>query len=311
MIGKDKINSLESDLKKLIDCKALEVFDKGAYLYIPFMMNDAVECYYRFDDIKVHGKWDNKSKEELSFELVENEGKNGIILRQGSNVFTLWYGKVTKEKHLYQYHRIGHFWVKGHEKWRRLVYIVGTMYEKYSFMGEEACDIEELELIPLVGFAPFRYWTPLKESLDGWYPNTFEGIVTMRHIAETVNDKSFLRKLDMYEKLFMEGKANERVVRKMARELTKSRHESIYNYINSKIDEASSQYGERVYDEKTEERITVAREQVTSSFLMKGYKGNYPILYKNNHKIVFYEEHPFIMSEFEYEDFDFKIHALF
>ena len=45
MIGKEKINSLESDLKKLIDCKALEVFDKGAYLYIPFMMNDAVECY--------------------------------------------------------------------------------------------------------------------------------------------------------------------------------------------------------------------------------------------------------------------------
>ena len=75
MIGKEKINSLESDLKKLIDCKALEVFDKGAYLYIPFMMNDAVECYYRFDDIKVHGKWDNKSKEEISFELVENEGK--------------------------------------------------------------------------------------------------------------------------------------------------------------------------------------------------------------------------------------------
>lgn len=306
-----KEGCLESDLKRLIDYRALEIFDKGDHLYIPYMMNDAVECYYRFDDISTHGKWDNKLKCEMSFSLTENDGKKGLILRQGNNVFSLWYGSVKKEKHLYQYHRIGHFWVKGHEKWRRLVYIVGTMHEKYNFIGKDACDAEELELIPLVGFAPFRYWTPLKESLDGWYPNTFEGIVTMRHIAQAADDKSFLKKLEGYEKAFREGKANARVVRRMAKELTKPKHEAIYDYINYKIDEASSQYGARVYDDVTEEKIIAAREQVTNSFLMKGYKGNYPILEKNNHRIIFYEEHPFIMSEFEYEDFDFKIHALF
>lgn len=308
---KKKENCLENDLEKLIDYSALEIFDKGDHLYIPFMMNDAVECYYRFDGITTHGKWDNKSKAEVDFQLVDGEQKNGIIFYQGDNVFTLWYTAVTKERHLYQYHRIGHFWVKGHEKWRRLVYIVGTMHEKYSFIGKEACDEEELELIPLVGFAPFRYWTPLKESLDGWYPNTLEGIVAMRHVAHKVGDKSFLKKMDKYEKLFITGKASPRIVRKMAHELIRGRHEAIYNYINSRIDVASEKYGERIYDETTQERMEVARERVTSCFLMKGYKGDYPVLYKKNHKIVFYEEHPFIMSEFEYEDFDFKIHALF
>lgn len=304
-------NVFESDLLRLTEYNAIEVFDKGDHLFIPYMMNDAVECYFRFNDISTQGSWDNKAKDEMSCSMTEHDGRKGLILRQGKNIFTIWYGSVRKETHLYQYHRIGHFWVKGQEKWRRIVYVIGTMHEKYSFIGEDACNELEKELIPLVGFAPFRYWTPLNESLDGWYPNTFEGIVAMRHVAEAVGDKNFLRWMDRYEKAFLQGKADDRLIRKVANELIKPKHQAIFDYITEKSNEASSEYDERVYDDKTMEKILAAREQVTSSFLMKGYRGAYPLLQKNKKTVIFYEEHPYIMREFEYEDFDFKIHALF
>ena len=37
----------------------------------------------------------------------------------------------------YRYHEIGHFWRDGAEQWRQLVYMIGTIREKYRFLGED------------------------------------------------------------------------------------------------------------------------------------------------------------------------------
>ena len=79
-----------------------------------------------------------------------------MVVKQGEdNVFTLWFEEITEQLACYQYHEIGHFWVQGMEQWRQLVYMIGTIYDKYEYLGEEVCTEKELELIPLMGVRSF------------------------------------------------------------------------------------------------------------------------------------------------------------
>ena len=116
--------------------------------------------------------------------------------REKDNVFTLWFEEITEHLACYQYHEIGHFWVQGMEQWRQLVYMIGTIYDKYEYLGEEVCTEKELELIPLMEFAPFRAWSPVGNSLEDWIQTPLPGVETMKKMALLTGEKGFAKLLE-------------------------------------------------------------------------------------------------------------------
>ena len=50
------------------------------------------------------------------------------------------------------------------------------------------CTQAEKELLPLMELAPFRAFSPVKESLDEEYPDTLEGVECMKKLALEAGD---------------------------------------------------------------------------------------------------------------------------
>lgn len=124
--------------------------------FIPYMMNDALECYLILTNGRMTGEYLADYKGEMTADVVETEQGAAVICHQGvENVFTVWFGACFQELKCYRYDQIGHFWIEGQEQWRRLVYIIGTIHDKYNYMGDRVCNELEKELMPLMEFAPF------------------------------------------------------------------------------------------------------------------------------------------------------------
>lgn len=302
---------LEEDLQRLADYDAIELYikDETGQVFIPYMMSDAVECYIVFNGCNIRGEWVPNNSDETTFSVISDKEKKGLVLRQGeSNVITIWYRESQKYMECYQYHRIGHFWVEGKQEWRRLTYAIGTIHDKATFMGIDNCSREEIALIPLMEFAPFRYWTPLHESLDYYYDDTMEGIIAMKIVASKIHDKRLFRIVSIFEKNVLQGTMTARKLKKLANELCKCK--KLYKYLNDQLDLASGHYQIRRYSKEEELQIAKMRDDAVKPYLAKGYEGKYPVLHKRNKKIVFYEEQPYVIRDFEYNDFKFKIQEL-
>ena len=51
--------------------------------YVPYMMNDAIECYLSFHGLRISGKYDKDYEGEMWAQLEEREGRYGLIVHQG------------------------------------------------------------------------------------------------------------------------------------------------------------------------------------------------------------------------------------
>lgn len=177
--------------------------------YIPYMMNDALECYLILEHCRMTGEYqpetdENEEEGPCSGQLEEKDDIFGLIVRQGQDrVFTLWFRSIRKVLKCYQYHAIGHFWQEGQEQWRRLVYILGTIHDKYQYLGEEVCSREEQELLKLAEFSPLRRWSPLGDPAEPPAPSSEEGIEAMKALARETGDRAYERLLMLYEKVSM------------------------------------------------------------------------------------------------------------
>ena len=270
-------------------------------VYIPYMMNDAVEDYLILEDCTITGNYLKDFKGETGGELLEQDGRKLLIIRQGNeNVVTVWFRELREEIRFYQYHQIGHFWRQGQEQWRQLVYIIGTIYDKYSYLGEAGCNPKEAELLLLMEFAPFRFFSPIKESLDEYYSDSEDGLFCALEMAEEAGCKRMcwlircIRFLPykLWKKLFlllMEGKEGE----------------ILYHYLWKKVEEASCLYEPRDYGEKRNEEIAKERKKVEELFYKKGFSGKYPEFYREDCYVFAAEEHPFTILE--EEKFQFRI----
>ena len=143
---------MELSLKHLLhvfECQAFELC--GPYetegridYYVPYMMNDAVEDYLILRGCRMVGTYVADLEAEQEAQLAETEAGFVLAVRQGQeNAFTLYFEEIEEKVQCYQYHRIGHFWVKGQEQWRQLVYMLGTIHDKFSFLGEAFCNAKE------------------------------------------------------------------------------------------------------------------------------------------------------------------------
>ncbi len=300
---------LINNLSEILSCNAFELHSETLdnslqNFYIPYMMNDALECYITLTNSHMTGSYISDFKGEITVELVESDSRPALIFHQGTdNVFTIWFEEAYKELKLYRYDQIGHFWVKGQEHWRQLVYIIGTMYDKYAYLGNEVCNEEELALIPLMEFAPFRYYSPIHEPLDEYYPNTENGLYCMQSLALEVQDRSFYYFTRIYEKLPYRWISN-----LLAKALNHPKRQSLYEHIYKKMQSASIHYSERSYASDLNNKITAERKSITDILLSKGFTGEYPRFYKDNIQILATEEHPFTILESD--TFDFKIQLM-
>lgn len=327
-------------VKELLECNAFEIQlhkneNELTDCYIPYMMNDALECYFVLKNCRVTGECmtgvlnssdaSGDSAEfgnfacdrKLSVELVDDSVSTALVLRQpDGNVSTLWFEDIVKELKCYRYHEIGHFWVSGQEQWRQLVYMIGTIYDKFSYMGESLCNEEELALLPLMEFAPFRYWSPIHESLDHYYPDTMDGFACFKELCEEAGDSLLLNLAERYEKAacggfwitdFYRKLALPKLVNKLALELGHSGHEALYELIYQKVCDASSKYPARDYGEVLGSKIAASRREINETLMKKGFVGEYPRFSLGNRSLLVTEEHPFTLSALEYENYEFRI----
>lgn len=297
---------LLNNIQKLFDCRAFELhIKKNAKntldLYIPYMMNDALECYLVLTNILLKGEYLNELSDCTTVELIDQNDRSALLFRQGSqNVFTIWFEECFQNLQCYRYDQTGHFWREGMEHWRRLVYIIGTIYDKYEYMGDTVCNSEEKELMTLMEFAPFRSYSPIHESLDDYYPETYDGLKYMYDCASAVDDRFFLLLLSIYK--FFPGRFFSSLI---SNAMKHPRRSKLYTYIYKKVETASLKHPPRQYDSKLDTLISKERHLVCQTLEAQGFQGEYPLFSKGTLQIFAVEEHPFTILEAK--DYHFKI----
>lgn len=298
-----EISELQKLTDEIISCEAFELHKISAEngtqdYYIPYMMNDALECFLILKNGRMVGTYEPENGSVVKAEVLKEENNTALILYQdGGFVCTLWFSEGFQELKCYRYDRIGHFWVAGQEHWRRLVYIIGTIHDKYNYMGESVCSELEMQLLPLMEFAPFRAFSPIRESLDDYYRDSEEGYRTMLHFAEEAGDTAFLRLLRWY-RLPLAGKYCAGIIKAA---MMRPGRQALYQTLFAAVEKASSSYPERTYEAALEEQKNRARERVSLNLKGKGFEGDYPLFQKAEEKkhiqILAMEEHPFTILE--------------
>ena len=300
-------------LAEIIDCQVLELcrVDGSGSCLIPYMMNDALEYYLELTDATVTGIWNPQKmivSVYLSHEMTNEDASQAVryilILRQeDGNVCTLYFRQILEHATCYQYHRIGHFWVKGQEHWRRLVYIIGTIYDKYEYFETRFCNPEEMEIMHLIHFAPFRAWSPVSESLEEKYPDSEEGILVMEQLAEEAGDTGYVRLLQWYRRFHLPWLSRILSVR-----LLSPKRDKLYALLCRKVDAASLQYPQRDYGIVKNREIEEKRCETEQNLKINGFQGTYPNFTKDGKSYLATEEHPFTVME--NEDFSFRIQLM-
>lgn len=87
-----------------------------------YLMNDAVESFLVFHEAELMGAYDPDFQRELRATMERSKDKNVLIVYQGETVCTIFFRTLALETHMFNYGRIGHFWVKGYEYLRQLEY---------------------------------------------------------------------------------------------------------------------------------------------------------------------------------------------
>ena len=273
--------------------------ETGNDYYVPYMMNDALEDYLILKNGRMVGEYLHDTELEQQMQLAEDENGFVLAVRQGEeNAFTLYFERIEESVEFYQYHEIGHFWVKGQEQWRQLVYIIGTINDKYQFSGKDSCNEAELEILPLMEFAPFRYWSPIHESLSDWYPDTYGGVELAKKLAKEAGDKSLYRWICLYEKF-----PREALSKWIGKMLLHPRRESFYEVIWKRVEAASQGYPKRTYSKDIAAEIEQIRENVQKELGKRGFEGTYPVYTKEDTQIRVMEEHPFTIMEWDHYKF--------
>ena len=183
-----------------------------------------------------------------------------------------------------------------------LVYMVGTIADKYMYMGKEYCNETECFIQSLIYFAPFRRWTPVPGDLMEYhFPARVEGIDIMEELCREVSDIDYLKLIARY-------RANpcEKTEKLLSRHLADAKRVPLYQYIYKLVIKASKDYPERNYGKQINERIKEKRKALEQELLQKGYTGKYPVFSKKNTTVRVIEEQPYVTAILEWDDYKYK-----
>ena len=147
-------------------------------------------------------------------------------------------------------------------------------------------------------FAPFRYWSPIHDSLEESYPETEEGIAAMEFFAKEAGDTAYANWIRLYRRC-------PKLWKVLANQLLNPKREALYQLIYEKVKKASFGYPEREYEAEIQKQIEEKRKAAVDELKARGFFGTYPEFEKGCQKILVTEEHPFTILEWNH--YKFKI----
>lgn len=275
-----------------------------------YMYNDSVESYVLLEEVSITGEY---RRQELCIDLRlhQTEGRMGISGRQQNGfAFCVWFSKATFKAKLYSYHEIGHFWVKGWEQWRQLVYELGIIEDKMRYISDIVCSQQEIALLDMLEFAPIRAYYSVPWEEGGSFSTSKKGGEAFEKLLQEIiqmSDTKWQQKANRtFQRLWKEFLEKPTIKRekRLQQLLGTKRGIGIYQTLRRHIIEASSIYGSRNFGKKENLEIATKREELENMLCYNGWKGTYPDFYcmqgLRYKQIHFVEEQPFTTENFQY-----------
>ena len=260
--NKFEISDTILKLEELLDQGQFELMSDQVIdgkLKAVYLMNDAVESFLVFEQARITGVYQKEYEGEVEASLSIHKNPDTekeefvLVVYQGDTVCTLFFADIVLETHLYDYGKVGHFWVEGYEYLRQLEYRLAILRDKRDYLGEVYCNEAELKLAHLAEFPPLNYCcypaVPEKYIVpkeNPWIPSE-NAIRVMMGLAKQTEDKSLQRILSFYKRYFWKW-----VTRWIADMLHKNVHAEVVDLLTEELTKAASDYPERKFDEKEE-----------------------------------------------------------
>lgn len=249
-------NEVLEKLVQLLEQNQFELIFTEQDIRLVYLMNDAVESFLVFQNVRMTGEYKDDYEGELDATLEKQEQKYVLIVHQGDTVVTLFFENLIQENHFYEYGTIAHFWVKKYEYLRQLEYRLAILRDKYDYLGEKSCNEKEKQLAQLVDFPPLNYCcypaVPAKYIVpreNPWEPSE-DALMVMEELAERAGDRFLKVVLKLYRKYPIPFLA-----KRIGNMLHRNRHSKVVDLIDREIQEASKKYPCRYFGRDIELKV--------------------------------------------------------
>ena len=249
-------NEVLEKLAQLLEQDQFELIFTEQDIRLVYQMNDAVESFLVFQNVRMTGEYKDDYEGELDATLEKQGQKYVLIVHQGDTVVTLFFENLIQENHLYEYGTIAHFWVKKYEYLRQLEYRLAILRDKYDYLGEKSCNEKEKQLAQLVDFPPLNYCcypaVPAKYIVpreNPWEPSE-DALMVMEELAERAGDRFLKIVLKLYRKYPIPFLA-----KRIGNMLHRNRHSKVVDLIDREIQEASKKYPCRYFGRDIELKV--------------------------------------------------------
>lgn len=249
-------NEVLEKLAQLLEQDQFELIFTEQDIRLVYLMNDAVESFLVFRNVRMTGEYKDDYEGELDATLEKQGQKYVLIVHQGDTVVTLFFENLIQENHFYEYGTIAHFWVKKYEYLRQLEYRLAILRDKYDYLGEKSCNEKEKQLAQLVDFPPLNYCcypaVPAKYIVpreNPWEPSE-DALMVMEELAERAGDRFLKIVLKLYRKYPIPFLA-----KRIGNMLHRNRHSKVVDLIDREIQEASKKYPCRYFGRDIEFKV--------------------------------------------------------
>ena len=286
-------------LAQLLEQDQFELIFQEKKVRLVYLMNDAVESFLVFKNVRITGEYNRDYQGELEASLEKQGQKFVLIVRQGETVFTLFFDDLVIENHLYENGTIGHFWVKNYEYLRQMEYRLAILRDKYDYLGEEYCNEKEKRLAQLVDFPPLNYccYPAVSEKYivpkeNPWVP-TEAALNVMDEFASRAKDRTLGKILKLYRKFPVPF-----IAKRIGNMLHRNSHGKVVDMINAEIRVASKKYPRRNFGSDVECKIQEAFHKAQCRQKLLKNKGQQSIILR---------EEPFTTAQ---DSIDYKIYLM-
>lgn len=240
---------LDSDQFELVDFEHMTAKEDGTDARLIYLMNDTVESFLVFKNVRYTGTYVENFEGEISY-LLDME-QHFLRVHQKDSHIVLFFDELTLENHFYDYGGIGHFWKKGWEHLRNLEFQIAVIRDKLDYLGEGSCNDLEKKIASLKNFPPLnytcfpavpeRYIVPIA---DAWTPSA-EAVSYFKELCREAEDKTLFSMTLAYEK-----HPTKRRAKAIAVKLTMTGHKKVSDLLYERISLAASAYPKRDYGEE-------------------------------------------------------------
>lgn len=249
-------NEVLEKLAQLLEQDQFELIFTEQDIRLVYLMNDAVESFLVFQNVRMTGEYKDDYEGELDATLEKQGQKFVLIVHQGDTVVTLFFENLIQENYFYEYGTIAHFWVKKYEYLRQLEYRLAILRDKYDYLGEKSCNEKEKQLAQLVDFPPLNYCcypaVPAKYIVpreNPWEPSE-DALMVMEELTERAGDRFLKIVLKLYRKYPIPFLA-----KRIGNMLHRNRHSKVVDLIDREIQEASKKYPCRYFGRDIELKV--------------------------------------------------------